>query len=314
VRLQEQAQKEEAEVRLGGSFRRILHLYGAGSDSSSDTPERREREFIVCSIERIADRECSLDLTVHLFETAGDLTHLNAAKEPDASQRAVFRGCSAVIVLLANASCVVVPQVQIRNGAGEVPGLGAYFVDGTTLDQDSESTIWKLAHRTNPERVNVVRYFRGPVPLCEMEGVLSCRERTQTVTTAICDDLREKRISSFVVFGYSRGVWIANKAAQRTSVQCPELGGRYLFGGFLDGVTQSDYLRNANQIGEATRWVHINRNDHTDVLYPTTHISGGIAHEEFVTGFSHSALGKNDAMVERLAQASNVHAGEVLFH
>jgi hypothetical protein len=195
---------------------------------------------------------------------------------------------------------------------------GAYFVDGTSLDDQSGSAIWKLANRINPNEVRIARYYRGPKLFCDIEGDLSCRERVERLAAAICSDLRENRISSFAVFGFSRGVWIANKAALRVLATCPAAAtpGVYAYGGFIDGVMQSTYLADATYIPPGTRFHHFSRNEFSHLLYPNT-LFGSDSPEaganEPIVGFGHAAIGMSDWAVERASSEANRRMGKAFF-
>jgi hypothetical protein len=229
---------------------------------------------------------------------------------------------AALVALAAGAICAtgcasrsdVLVRMDVP-AAGE-ESLGGYFVDGTWLDDRSRSVIWKLAHRANREHLRVVRYFRGPKLLCDIEGELSCSARTRTVARAICDDLEHHRTTGFVVFGYSRGVWIANKAATSALALCPGPATRYQYGGFLDGVVQSLYLKGANTVPPETRWSHIYRNNTTDPVYPNTLLqttAQDAGSNVQVPGLSHEQIAKSDAMLERMIDAANGSLHVTLF-
>jgi hypothetical protein len=215
-------------------------------------------------------------------------------------------------------ACAAREDVLVRLEA-PVPGhisIGAYFVDGTSLDDQSNSVIWNLAHASNPEFIRVARYYRGPAVLCDQDGLLSCRERTEKVHTAICDDVIQGRTESYVVFGFSRGVWIANKAASTANTACGGAARRYLYGGFLDGVMQSKYLRDARVVPYGTLWHHLFRNRPSDWLYPNTRLESELGEggeHETTTPLSHQVLGKSARMLASMKAAANSKTGLALF-
>jgi hypothetical protein len=236
-------------------------------------------------------------------------------------QRCMHRSLPSLIALLAlNTACAGRPDLLVHLASphrGE-SNQGAYFVDGTSLDDTSGSAIWKLANRVNPAEVRLARYYRGPKLFCDIDGELSCRERVDRLTTTICEDLRQKRISSFAVFGFSRGVWIANKAAVRVLATCPAAAtpGAYVYGGFIDGVMQSAYLSDAAHIPAGTRFHHFSRNDFAHLLYPNTLFGSDSADSganEPIVGLGHVTIGTSDWAVDRASREANHRMAKAFF-
>jgi hypothetical protein len=152
--------------------------------------------------------------------------------------------------------------------------------------------------------------------LCDHDGSLSCRERTDKVHAAICDDVIQGRMESYVVFGFSRGVWIANKAASTANTACGGAARRYLYGGFLDGVMQSTYLHDAGVVPYGTLWHHSFRNRPSDWLYPNTPLRSelGEGGENVITpALPHPVLGKSEHMLASMIAAANAKTGLPLF-
>jgi hypothetical protein len=223
-----------------------------------------------------------------------------------------------LVLALFLSGCAAREDVLLRLEA-PVPGrasIGAYFVDGTSLDDQSNSVIWNLAQASNPALLRVARYYRGPTVLCDHDGQLSCRERTEKVRAAICDDVIQGRTETYVVFGFSRGVWIANKAASTANTACSGAARRYLYGGFLDGVMQSTYLHDATVVPYGTLWHHLFRNRPTDWLYPNTPLQselGDGGQNERTPPLSHPEIGTHASMLQRMKAAANQKTGLMLF-
>jgi hypothetical protein len=192
--------------------------------------------------------------------------------------------------------------------------IGAYFMDGTSLDDRAHTTMWTLAHHSNRAVIRIARYFPGPNLWCDVPGRHSCEERVEAMRDAICDDLHSGAINAFVVFGFSRGVWIANLAAKRAVDTC-NAAGKYLYAGLLDGVLQSEFLRGTLQVPKGTRWHHLMRGDFGDLVYPNSNVQAdeALGTRDLIKGMSHPELGTSGDVAKRLVQEANKWSGMPLF-
>lgn len=194
--------------------------------------------------------------------------------------------------------------------------LGAYFIEGTAMSAKNNGVIWRLANRTEGAGGAVVttRYFNGPDVLCDQYGGGGCPTITAKVAKTICDDLTSGTINAFAVFGYSRGVFIGNKAAIMVSKSCDAwVTGAYRYGGFLDGVQMSSYLATAYKVPALTKWHHIHRKNQSDAIYPGTNLEGGSGTNEVGPDKTHPQIGIDDAMVSKMATEANKRSGFKIF-
>jgi hypothetical protein len=200
--------------------------------------------------------------------------------------------------------------------------VGAYFVDGSNNHPEQNSIIYQLTSRLDYSVVSWTQYFDGPDLAC-----LECTRITEDVARAICDDLREQRITSWVVFGYSRGAFIANKASTLAKRRCglqtpPSRGGKsdmvmldqYLYGGFVDAVMMSRYLSDANWIPTNTRFHHLHRQDVDSLtVLPVTMFGGGVGKNEAGPDVEHVDMGFNPEVMAKVMTEANARAGMKIF-
>jgi hypothetical protein len=200
---------------------------------------------------------------------------------------------------------------------GQTLKIGAYFVDGSMTHPESKSVIYRLSVRTDPKLVTQSRYFDG-VDLLGLDVYAS----TQAVVNAICDDVRADRINLWTVFGYSRGAFIANKAASLALERCGRpvpprtkgLAGQYLYGGFVDAVAMSDYLVDANWIPLDTRYDHVHRKDVTSMSWaPVTNFGGGIGSNDAGPDLDHVSMGFSDEVEDKILGEARRRTGLHLF-
>lgn len=181
--------------------------------------------------------------------------------------------------------------------------VGAYFVDGTTMQKENNTIIWQLAElaKRSPQ-VQASAYFAGPVLFCDEPGPGSCEAVTHAVAAAVCKDLTAGTIDRFAVFGYSRGVFIANKAAIAAAKRCGR--NAYAFGGFVDGVHMSIYLKDATRVPAGTPWLHIQRQSFS-LLFPQTSLEGTDGVNVAGPEVSHDEIGEDLTVKWDLARACN---------
>lgn len=206
--------------------------------------------------------------------------------------------------------------------AGRAPRIGAYFMEGTDMTAANNGIIYRLSKKTAGSAVVArSRYFQGPSILCtgDSKDWLSCPNRTETLVRSICDDFKANRIDAFVVFGYSRGAFIANKAAQLVKTRCESDAKKYLYGGFLDGVQMSWYLSEDSRVPKYTKWHHVHRKDTDSWIYPVTKFWGYRVNGE-LNGVNevgpdtdHPGMGINPDMLTKMAKEANRRSGYKIF-
>jgi hypothetical protein len=190
--------------------------------------------------------------------------------------------------------------------------LGVYLVDGTTLDESDNAIVYRISQRIRKESVGSARYFAGPEVLCDSDArAQSCKSVTERVVDAICKDFEAGRIKRYAVFGYSRGAFVANKAAVLAKRCVRGVSQEYAFGGFIDGVQFANYLKASEVVPSSVAWVHLHRDTLVHPIFPVTLFSGSRGENEAVGNFSHKQMGESDAVAKKLMREANKSLGKV---
>lgn len=234
----------------------------------------------------------------------------------------VHRALLALLVVVGITGCSATAEEDASqdDGAFELARtleVGAYFIDGSTNHPEQGSIIFKMSERTDPSVVTHSAYFDGP----DLLG-LESYSRTEAVARAICDDIKTGRTNMWIVFGFSRGAFIANKAGSLALSRCGRprpvkstgLRSQYLYGGFLDAVAMSNDLVDANWVPIDTLFHHLHRKDTESAsIMPVTNFGGGIGTNEVGPDLDHVSMGFSQEVEDKLVQEAQRRTGLRLF-